>query len=114
VIEDRRGVKSDRRPLTLLEVDMLISCNLAGISYRCCQLYQNLVCPPHRFACMFNYDQAVQDFTMDNVLCYPGVDMDETLGVLSRRLLAHWLPHGHTFEMRSQDTLLNCTSRYMK
>ena len=44
----------------------------------------------------------------------PGADMDETLSVLSCSLLEHWLPHGHTFEMRPQDTLLNCSSGYMK
>jgi hypothetical protein len=82
VIEDRRGGENDRRPLMLLE----------GISYHRCQLYQNLVYVPHRFACMFNCDQAVPDFTMDNILCYPSADMDETLSVLSCCLLAHWLP----------------------
>jgi hypothetical protein len=106
VIEDRRGGENDRRPLTLLEVDMLISSSLGGISYHRCQLYQNLVYVSHRFACMFNCDQAVPDFTMDNILCYPSADMDETLSVLSCCLLAHWLPHGHTFEMWPQDTLL--------
>jgi len=89
VIEERTGAENDRRPLTLLEVDMLISYSLGRISYRRCQLYQNLVCPPHRFARMFNYNQAVLDYTMDNVLHYLGVDMDKNLGVPSRHLLAH-------------------------
>jgi hypothetical protein len=99
IIEDKRGAENDKRPLTLLEVDMLINSSLGGIS--------------HRFARMFNCDQAVPDFTMNNILRYPDANMDETLGVLSRHLLAHWLPHGHTFEMRPQETALNCSSGYM-
>ena len=39
---------------------------------------------------MHNCDQGVSNFTMGDSLGYFAADVVETLGVLSRRLLAHW------------------------
>lgn len=58
--------------------------------------------------------RGLPDFTMDTRLKYLGGDMHETLGVLSRRLLAHWLPQGHTFDMQPRHRALNCSSGYVK
>ena len=44
---------------------------------------------------MHNCDQGVPNFTMGDSLGYFVADAEETLGMLSRRLLAHWLPQRH-------------------
>ena len=92
LITDQPG---EQPRLSLSDVDKLVSSSVGGLSYRRCQFYKNVVYAPHRFARMHNCDQGVPNFTMGDSLGYFAADAEETLGMLSCRLLAHWLPKRH-------------------
>ena len=51
---------------------------------------------------------------MGDSLGYFAADVVETLGVLSRRLLAHWLPQGHVFDMQPRNRALHCSGGYVQ
>lgn len=114
-IADQRHAPENKRQLRISEIDLLVNSSVGGVSHRRCQIHNNQGYYPHRFARMFNCDQVVPDMDMDGLLRADHLEgnMDETTEILRRRLLAYWLPDGHTFEAQVRSRAPACSSGYI-
>lgn len=101
-LNDCRETSEEERTLKISEIDILISSIVGGLFYRRCQQQINQVYCPHRFARAHNCDQEVPDFLMDGLLQFSEIlqgTTEETTELLTRRLLGHLRPGGHSFKL---------------
>jgi hypothetical protein len=118
----RESVHGGRNSIRITTIDMLISSSVGAVTHTRCQIHNNLVYCPHRFARMHACDQDVPYFFMEGsngqfllqFSTYLQGTREETIEHLQRRHLTYYFPTGHQFHLQPFSRRSKCSVEYIK